>query len=747
MASPTFEALRQGDETPEQVIRRLQASQAREARQRVRRQDRGEAPATTALVLLDQLRQPIPTTSNEPLPSVKPFEISNQPRSSIASSPSRENTVSGPLELACHSYPRDSEKEAETHIMGLSSPHPTNRSVQPTTEAIEPNGSSQVIDKSTRSVTRLYDTTMPSYESATRFPQHDPRTDRVDNSRSIEKISNAKPGRSRWATAAEMRAPPIKVDSNAEGSEESESELDSTQQMGLHRGLGRLIRSRKPLIPEERLVGWDGQMQPPPADWEFRTRFYNNTPEHIRGFESWLATITTKTMVEISAPEVSFAVIPADEVANVHNHPDGIGFISRDTLLGPRNHERYGHKLSDSASIDSRNPVNFDGDAKLDLSDPSNARYKDETAGILVARHLARIQRAKQEAEQNAHLQREAERLEKLEAETAEKEAIAAAEEEEKQAAAVSTAKNVYLRPAVEADAPGIAAVLNWHIANSIHPTELAPIVEDDIIDRITMSQHARLPFIVAIERTRKSSRTKSRRGPRVSPDHPIQNIDPDYLGVTRDEPVIGWASATDWAAANYVEATTAELEMYVAAHHRKSGVGRCLMDAILEATDRGYNRRNKYDFRVAPELKHMYNGGGGRDLHKLIFQVRSYNKICTPEQEDRLLRASSIAEGPVRPSKDSNYHRAPKNYGDLNTSTHPESPKRDYSKAARIDDREDDYEVWLKEWLESYDFEEEALLKKMGTKNHRFVDLRYLVKETCWQPREGRVPDYTNGY
>ena len=111
--------------------------------------------------------------------------------------------------------------------------------------------------------------------------------------------------------------------------------------------------------------------------------------------------------------------------------------------------------------------------------------------------------------------------------------------------------------------------------------------------------------------------------------------------------------------------------------------------------------------------------------------------------------RARAIADsnpGPVRPpaGRGRVYHNNPQ---PVAANPVQQAPQKDFSKAARIDDREDDYEVWLKEWLESYGFEEEAHLKKMGTKQGRFVDLRYLAKEACWQPLEGRIPDYTNGY
>ena len=771
--SATFNNLKEGSETPEQVIARLQMSQTREVAQRIKRQDRGEIITTTALAHLDFLRGPLSLASHEPQSNITNLTTKSQPLSDLNPNLPRIQPPVG----ACEST--DINNPSEAKVMRKEQRRLDPKKQIPAIERLKDNGTAtqqgnviingsyalangsaqasnghnmSITNPADQTVTRSTNSVTVRSEPAARM--NDPPTiqskyasqptstaDRGSNQRRI----GIDPRGGRWATAAETKAPRFTPGSNAEGSEseESQSDADSTRPMAVN-GLGLLIRSRQPLIPEERLVGWDGQILPPPTDWEFRPQFYNNTPDYISGFESWLGEVAVRTMSEKSSAELSFGVIPTEQVANLDNHPDGIGFVARHTVLHPGNADRYGHRLA--TSIDPDCPLDYDGDAKLDLSDRDNVRYKDETVNIMINRHTTRIERIKQQAAEKARFQREADLQQQAQAKLLQEQA-AAELEEAKQAAAMTSSKNIYLRPAVEVDAPAMTAILNWHIANNVRPTELAPITEDDMLDRITMSQHARLPFIVAIERTRRSAHARVRKGPCINLNHPIQNLDPDYIGVTREEPIVGWASATDWSASNYVETTTAELELYVAPDHRKSGVGRCLMDAILEATDSGYDRKSKYDFRVAPELKHEYTGGGGRDLNKLIFQVRTYNKPVSPEQEERILRASRMtaaSPAPVRPVS-----RRMQNHNQRTPAAAVEDhgPKKDFTKAARLDDREDDYELWLKEWFESYGFEEEAHLKKMGTKHSRFVNLRYLVRETCWQPAEGRLPNFTNGY
>ncbi|OAL18137.1 hypothetical protein AYO22_10914 [Fonsecaea multimorphosa] len=645
----TFETLKQGSETPEQLIARLQAERSREAFQRLKRKDHGESITTTALTTLDLLRKPLPPDSDGLRQRDAVFPASSLPDYN----------------------PNRSKDQCIPNGGCLSSINPTESKQE----------------------------------------------------------GKAK----RWSDTNEMN--PVQW-SNAGDCEEPESDNDSTRPMA--RGFGRLIRSRSPRGPEDGIAGWDGNFKPPPLDWEHRPSFYNNTPEYINGFSSWLQEASMKTMSQ--GPEVEFSAMPIEEVQNIDNHADGIGFTSKETMIDINNAARYGFKIADLATWNAKQPPDFDSDAKLDLSNLENAQYKDETAQAFIDKRMEYLQRAIREAKVNVEPRVP---VEPEDGRVGEEEIP----QEEEEPPTPITTRNIYLRPAVTSDVPGMKAILNWHITHGIRPSELAEISDDDMHQRFDLSTQARLPFIVAVERSRKNTRSKSRKGPRVNPNHPIQNIDPEYNGVVKDESIVGWASATDWAACDYVETITAELELYVAASHRQSGVGRCLMDALLDATDRGYFKKGGYDFRVAPEMRHLYSGGGGRDLHKLVFQVRSFNKPMSPQRLDRLRGAAQIqADPPVTQYGwvSRNGKASEKNSSSANG--HQPRKRKDYSKAARLDDREDDYEMWLKDWLEKQGFEEEAHLKKLGTKKGRFVDVRYLTRETHWQPVDHRIPDFSHG-
>jgi L-amino acid N-acyltransferase YncA len=529
-----------------------------------------------------------------------------------------------------------------------------------------------------------------------------------------------------------MKAPPREPeDSNAAGSEDGDGH--STEHMLLQEedgDMGRLLRRRRPSVPEYELRGWDGNLQPPPIDWELRPRFYNNTPDFKHSFEDWLGQVVV-TAVQRARPSVDWSeqrpnfapgVFSTEEVQTLDNHPDGIGFVPRDIVVDRGNAERYGYRPDGEIAEIPRMPAaDFDADAKLDLKDRENMKYKDDTAQMFIDRCMARLQQNQTQVRSLPQALPQGPQQDEL---------VSAAAEPVSEPVAPPKPRvktNIYLRPAVRADFPGMTKIYNWHIVNGVRPSELNEITDADMEERHHISTSAKLPVIVAVERNRKNSHKKPPTARQDNWNMNIQNFDPTYSGVVKDENVVGWASATDWSAVDYIENISVELEIYVAPTFRQKGVGRCLMDALLDATDRGHLRKGGYDFHVAPEARHLYSGGGGRDLHKTFFQLRNFSRPITPEQNYRRQRAVEASDW-------------------LKPTSHEKKPSKDFTKAARLDDREDDYAVWLKEWLESFGFEEESHLREVGCKKRRFVDLHSISRRTAWRPVENRIPDFANG-
>ncbi|EXJ94061.1 hypothetical protein A1O1_02454 [Capronia coronata CBS 617.96] len=703
----TYDTLKREGETPEQVIARLQSDATRAIGLRLRRQAKGE-PIITGLVALDFLRQPLPPTG---LDQVEPF-------------PTALEAGLGQDHISDH-------RQSQHRGVALGAVQATNN-LQARSDARaalhRPNGDSVV-------------------------------TSKAHAEKAADEAILAMASDRGWAIATELKPPIVKPDSNVEESGGPSSDVDSLQPMG--GDFGRLIHSQEPPIEESSLRGWDGNMQPPPVEWELRPRFHNNTSAYISGFDAWLRDIAVRTMRNVAAslkpdkaqesPHLGFGILPTEAVCNLDNHADGISFVRKDSLIDPADKEHFPRRLPGEVLLDPIEPADFEAEAKLDLKDQMNRNFKEETAQMFVDKRMMYLARSKMEAEARQPIpvqqepepepEPEQEQEQEQEVELEQKHDLPAEEPEPPQPVpkVAPVKSNVYLRPAVTSDFAGMTRIYNWNVSNSVRTSELAEIDEQDMAARHETSISARLPIIVAVERNRKNARRKPPRR-RVNPNHPIQNIDPNYSAVVKDENVVGWASATDWSATDYVEAITAELEVYVAHDFRKRGIGRCLMDALLDATDRGYMRQGGYSFHVAPEIQHLYTGGGGRDLHKIIFQVRSYNHPYTPAQVYRMEHAGRVLR---------NWHRGDDSedgHGNPNQSVPSSTREKDFSKEARLNDREDDYSVWLKEWLESFGFEEEAWLKKIGTKNKRFVDVRYLTRETRWQPTDRQLPDFSRG-
>jgi len=485
--------------------------------------------------------------------------------------------------------------------------------------------------------------------------------------------------RSRWASAAEVRPAIVSVDSNAWGSPDpddaSTDSNDSVQPM--HNGK---LRPRQGVaVADSSLMGWDGKIQPPPVDWTDRPPFNNDTPEFKDGFDHW-----AKATVELVIPPSSglpLKLIPGEQVRDVENHPDGITMVARDFTLNISNASDYGYCLDLKDATKYCQPITSEElgrVVRLDLSDPRNVGLENETTERLVQNWLAH--KARQRAECAGH-----------------PEPVSAAAPVVDEGNTIPNphqpAINIYLRPAVPADLPQITEIYNWYVENGPRTAEATPVSEVDMQLRFDNTISNKLPFIVAVEASKNRAAgfyevgadLEFEDGTGAWTDHNTQKTSPKNRGLGRQDKIVGWACAQDFTAADYVERISVELEIYVEPESRRKGVGRCLMDQLLEACDRGYVKRGGYPFHCASEIAHLYGPGGGRDLHKLFFVVRLWQhpKSAVPQ-------------------------------------TRPRRGKTDTRFKEKMDDREDDWDVWLKAWLESCNFQMQGLLTGVGAKKGR---------------------------
>jgi L-amino acid N-acyltransferase YncA len=197
---------------------------------------------------------------------------------------------------------------------------------------------------------------------------------------------------------------------------------------------------------------------------------------------------------------------------------------------------------------------------------------------------------------------------------------------------------NIYLRPVEPKDIPQLVAIFNWHVKNSTCVLELENITEDEMRGHIEECEQEDLPFIVAAELL-----------PGIR-----------YAENGHKELIYGYILAVDFTGANTINRFTAELELLVNPATRKQGVGKCLVDKVLDILDPRYSRKGGYHFDYPANKRQVYGSCRGRQMAKVLFAV------------------------PYPSDKDSEY-------------------------------------VWLKSWLvDKFRFEEQGILRGIGVKGNQ---------------------------
>ncbi|KAL5335352.1 hypothetical protein BJX70DRAFT_410583, partial [Aspergillus crustosus] len=170
-----------------------------------------------------------------------------------------------------------------------------------------------------------------------------------------------------------------------------------------------------------------------------------------------------------------------------------------------------------------------------------------------------------------------------------------------------SPVANIYLRPVRDNDVPGLKDIYNWYGNDSFESPHSMYIDDGDVRQFIEASRNATLPFIVAVDRQTAS---------------------------TRAETILGYARAKEYD--HYrTSYFTVELEVYVKEGHTGLGIGRCLLDKLLEVCDPSYQSKSGYLFEATYQERSAYIPGGSRKLARLLFtlgyvdhEVSKHNRV-----------------------------------------------------------------------------------------------------------------------
>ncbi|KAF9884674.1 hypothetical protein FE257_001367 [Aspergillus nanangensis] len=205
---------------------------------------------------------------------------------------------------------------------------------------------------------------------------------------------------------------------------------------------------------------------------------------------------------------------------------------------------------------------------------------------------------------------------------------------------------NIYLRPVENTDVPELFEIFHDYAMKSPLSTDDHRLIEeDDVRNRIDRSRSQKMPFIVAVER--KAGRRR---------DNSPQKI-------------LGYALAQEFPGGDAAGRYTAELKLFVRRGYKWQGVGKCLIDKLLEVCDGTYIAKHGYFFDASVEERSGYESGGRRKLSCLIFTI-----------------------------------------------SYPTDNQHTYQGLTR----------WLKT---NYQFEEQGVLKRARVKQNQFLDVSYWVK------------------
>lgn len=168
----------------------------------------------------------------------------------------------------------------------------------------------------------------------------------------------------------------------------------------------------------------------------------------------------------------------------------------------------------------------------------------------------------------------------------------------------------IYLRPARMEDVHGITTILNHYVLNSIVTEDHVEVSDDDVRSLLTDICEGSLPFIVAVQGK--------------LPQSPHKETYERVLGFAYAEGFFGIRN-TAGDSSRY----TAVLRFYVHHQYTRKGIGRCLLDRLLEVTTRTHASNNAYDW-INTNNDPVYNNHGGdgpRRYHQLLIERRVERK------------------------------------------------------------------------------------------------------------------------
>ncbi|EEH50752.2 uncharacterized protein PADG_06831 [Paracoccidioides brasiliensis Pb18] len=157
-----------------------------------------------------------------------------------------------------------------------------------------------------------------------------------------------------------------------------------------------------------------------------------------------------------------------------------------------------------------------------------------------------------------------------------------------------------YIRPVEKKDFPGLLYIFNWYVQNTVSCVDLDKLSVRAVKERVDECEREKFPTLVAVEQ-------KPRLGHALSEEK---------------ENIYGYILSSDFTGPATINRYTAELELFVDPKYYRLGVGKCLLDKMLEILDGDYTPYQGYHFDCAAAQADVHRGGRNRRLSRLIFII-----------------------------------------------------------------------------------------------------------------------------
>ncbi|GAB7361827.1 hypothetical protein MBLNU230_g1869t1 [Neophaeotheca triangularis] len=402
---------------------------------------------------------------------------------------------------------------------------------------------------------------------------------------------------SRWVKPSTIKPVPRAptIDWNDEVSEATSST----------RGWGKRVKKLPPWETDQPLADWTGNWNPPPLDWDMRPAFRNDqSKERI---DHWLDEVyDVLEGLELEQPirDAEESVL-SGEIAPLWWRPWLFGDLQYDDFwaeyIETKEPEPFDEDLKGAIpwwqrwrfenGVDKEYPYGINKPWLKTIEEPEEKGIDpdNETHAQKAAResdqgslHAAAHRKRQEQAKIQAAAERKAKQKE-----IARTAAKIQRDSDSLRPVQTKPSLNMCIRTAIRDDMPQILKLYNLHIKYNTAAPETEEIEVEDMNARFSRIRASNLPFLVACETATQPPRTFNGRPGR-------------YAEITLPDPVIGFAFATPYGAANDIYDSAVKLEIWTARAHVRKGIGKCLLDKLLATLDEGYTERADVEFQGA---------------------------------------------------------------------------------------------------------------------------------------------------